>query len=68
MQHSMQHVAQHVASNVAPCEGTLREMRLVQIDEHGVIVLAQRSSNELGRLRMQIVDYDVDFIHAFDFV
>ena len=43
------------------------EMRLVEIDVHGVIVLAQRSSNELGRLRTHIVDYDVDFKHAFDF-
>ena len=45
----------------------IREMRLVQIDIHGVIVLSQRSSNELGRLLTQIVDYDVDFKHAFDF-
>ena len=44
------------------------EMRLIQIDVHGVIVLAQRSSNELGRLLTQIVDYDIDFKHAFDFV
>ena len=43
------------------------EMRLIQIDVHGVIVRSQRSSNELGRLLTQIVDYDVDFKHAFDF-
>ena len=46
----------------------VRKMRLIQIDVHGVFVLPQRSSNELGRLLAQIIDYDVDFKPAFDFM
>ena len=61
-------LAAHVRMTVGLHVLNVGEMRLVQIDVHGVIVLAQRSSNELGRLLTQIVDYDVDFTHAFDFM
>ena len=52
-------LAAHVRMTVGLHVLNVGEMRLIQIDVHGVIVLAQRSSNELDRLRTQIIDYDI---------